>query len=126
MGTKQPATRCSFAIFSYRFFAGKLDDQVEDLVQQTFLVCLEKRGGYRGEGSFRAYLLGIARFRLLNYLRDRKPRDAPLSAIAERSLFELGDSPSRMVARQDEQRVLLAALRRLPRDLQIALELHRV
>jgi len=44
--------------------------------------------------------------------------------LESRSFFDLDPSPSTVVARHMEQQVLHEALRRLPIDLQIALELH--
>ena len=112
----------------FRFFAGKVDDGVDDLVQQTFLACVESEAGrgFRGDSSFVAYLLGIARFKLLDRLRAHVPDQATLGALerGEVSLHEIQASPSEVAARGEEQRVLLVALRRLPLDLQIALELH--
>ena len=40
------------------------------------------------------------------------------------SVHDLRTSPSRLVVRHQEQQLLLAALRRIPIDLQILLELH--
>ena len=62
----------------YRFFVNKLTSltEVEDLVQQTFMACLEARSRYRGEASFRAFLFGIARKLLLKHLRDASRRNA--------------------------------------------------
>ena len=43
-----------------RFFRHKAGDRLDDLVQTTFMTLLESPDGFRGEGSFRAYLLGVA------------------------------------------------------------------
>jgi RNA polymerase sigma-70 factor (ECF subfamily) len=109
----------------YRFFRGKIDGDVDDLVQQTFLACVEGQRRFRGEGSFRAFVLGIARFKFLNYLRKKRGPAVDVEALdrGELSVFELTGSPSRVAARREEQRILAAALRRLPLDLQIAVEL---
>ena len=45
---------------------------VEDVVQDTFLVVLDGLEGFRGEASFRTWVFRIARNRALNYARDRK------------------------------------------------------
>jgi RNA polymerase sigma-70 factor (ECF subfamily) len=103
------------------FFRVRLDRDVDDLTQRTFLACLESRGRFRAEGSFKAFLFGIARNLLLDHLRragqtPRTSSDAELAASAP--------SPSARVAQRQEQRLLLRALRRLPIDHQIALQLH--
>jgi RNA polymerase sigma-70 factor (ECF subfamily) len=107
----------------YRFFAGKVSTGVQDLVQQTFLACVERGDGFRGEGSFRSYLLGIARHKFIDHLRSKHGLRNEIE-LESRSLAGLLGSPSQVAANRQEQRVLLAALRRLPLDLQVALELH--
>jgi RNA polymerase sigma factor (sigma-70 family) len=104
-----------------RFFRGKLGDDVEDLVQRTFLQCVESQGEIR-EGDFRAYLFGIARHRLLDDLR-RRVRHRQVFDPEECSVADLRTSPSRHLARNQEEQLLTQALRTLPVDQQIALEL---
>jgi len=108
----------------YRFFRSKVhhDDAVEELVQATFLACVEGRDRFRGDASFRTYLFAIARRRLYSWFRARHPeREQNLS---ESSLFDLEVSPSGLAAEKQEQRILLEALRRVPLDHQIAVELY--
>lgn len=107
----------------YRFFVSKIGDAADDLVQQTLTACVRAREGYRGEASFRAYLLAIARHELYRYL-ERGRRDNQKVEIGELSLADLGTSPSSLLARKDDERLLLEALRRLPLDQQIVIELH--
>lgn len=104
-----------------RFFANKstATADVEDLAATTFERCARSLGGWRGEAPFRAYLLGIA----LNVLRDELRKRRPELAEGSISIADLGPSPSRVAAERDEQRILLAALRAIPIDFQIALEL---
>ena len=107
----------------YRFFAGKVGGEaVEDLVQATFLACVEGKESFRGEASFRTYLFAVARRLLYRRFRSRY-RDDKLD-FAVTSLRDLGPSPSAALGARQEQRLLLEALRRIPLDLQIALELH--
>lgn len=103
-----------------RFFRSKIEREVEDLVQETFLACVRAAEGFRGDASFRAYLLGIARHKLYDHLarRSRDPFDP-----ATRSAVDLGASPASALARAEEHRLLLAALRSIPIDHQVALEL---
>ncbi len=103
-----------------RFFRSKLGDDVQDLVQRTFADCVERRDHIDEHASVRAYLFGIARNRLVDHLRARQARsfDPQVTSIAE-----LGTSPSAAVGRKDDERLLQLALRRLPVDLQITVEL---
>lgn len=106
------------------FLRDKVDaDAVDDLVQRTFIACVEHQRSFRGDGSFRAWLLGIARNQLLMHYRST---DASLRAqhrIESLPVDELVASPSRVVAHREEQAVLLRALRRIPLELQLILEL---
>ena len=107
----------------YRFFRSKVDTDVEDLTQRTFMLSLEGLDRLRSDRDFRAYLLGIARRLLLRRFRDqaiRRRNEDPMAFCAE----ELSQTPSRAVAAKDERKLLALALRRIPLDLQICLELH--
>ena len=108
----------------FRFFRNKVDDAADDLTQQTFLGAVRGRERYRGDASFRTYLFTIARNRLYTYFRDRG-RKPEHDDIGQRSLADLGcPSPTAALAERAEHRLLLKALRRLPLDLQISVELH--
>lgn len=106
-----------------RFFQNKIERDHDDLIQQTFLGCLEARARFRGEGSFRAFLFGVAHNVLGKHLRTRYRDPTPLD-FAHVSITELGDSPSLVVAEDQRQLMMLNALRRIPIDHQVTLELH--
>jgi RNA polymerase sigma-70 factor (ECF subfamily) len=106
-----------------RFFHNKVARDHDDLIQKTFLGCLEGRAGFRGEGSFRAFLFGVARNVLGKHLRQRYREPTALD-FAHVSVAELGDSPSLLVAEDQRQELMLHALRRIPLDHQVVLELH--
>ncbi|MBL9100662.1 MAG: sigma-70 family RNA polymerase sigma factor [Myxococcales bacterium] len=105
-----------------RFLRNKVgDDAIPDLVQRTFLTCIERPDGFRGLSSFRTFLLGIAH----NLLREYYRRSARHSHrdLDEHSVEDLGAGPSTLVRAKEEQRLLLAALRSIPLDAQVVLEL---
>lgn len=104
----------------YRFFHKKVSGAPEDLVQQTFLTCVEARDRFRGGSKFRTYLLSIARFELMSYLR--KKYNQPID-FTTTSFHDLGASASTALAVERDRRALYDALESLPLDLQIALEL---
>jgi len=107
-----------FAAIS-RFFRGKLGDDVEDIIQETFLACVEARD--RIEGSFRSYLFGVATRRLFSHLRSRyKDRKLDFSVS---SLADLRTTPSEGVARNQRAELIRAALLQLPLQAQLTLEL---
>jgi RNA polymerase sigma-70 factor (ECF subfamily) len=107
----------------YRFFANQLASlaEVEDLVQQCFLAALEARARYRGEASFKTFLLAIARNLLFKHFRDHRKLDS-LDAN-EHSLADLGLGVSSVVGLKREQQLLLNSLRHIPIDSQVVLEM---
>jgi RNA polymerase sigma factor (sigma-70 family) len=103
-----------------RFFTNKVPQpDIEDLVQQTFLGCLEAHDRYDGRASVATFLLAIARNQLFGYYRER--RRSPLSERA--TVRDEATSPTGVVARLEDERLLLAALRLVPLDAQVLLEL---
>ena len=106
----------------YRFFAGKVPDPGE-LVQRTFLACIEGRARMDGVRRFRPYLLGIARNQL-RMLQRREATAIDRLGLPSYSLPANATSPSGVVARRESHHVLLAAIRRLPIDQQLTLELY--
>ncbi len=107
----------------YRFFANKVNEDVDDLIQRTFLACVEGRDRVREDSSLRAYILGIARNQLLMHVRRRHRQERPFSPD-EMTVAEMTGSPSRVMAERDEEKLLLAALREIPLDLQTIVELY--
>lgn len=106
-----------------RFFRNKLpaDTHHEDLIQQTFLGCVEARARYRGDASFRSFLFAIAHNQLGKFWRSRSRDRLDLRSV---SAYDLDPSPSAALARDELHHQLLLALRRIPLDSQVALELH--
>lgn len=105
-----------------RMFRNKVGNLADDLVQQTFLICLERRDGIVDGERFRAYLLRVAYSRLLRHLRDRAGPRGRVDPMVT-SVAELGPTPSAMVRAEDERGQLFEALTRLPLEMQLALEL---
>ncbi len=107
----------------FRFLRAKVGDQIaEDLLQETFLACVRAQPQTLERADFRAYLYTAARSRLINHLERERPVDGAVDpALA--SLADLRTSPSQAIARREHGHILLVALRELPLDLQIAIEL---
>jgi RNA polymerase sigma factor (sigma-70 family) len=106
------------------FFLNKLSDanETDELTQRTFDRLQQVRGAYTGGGSPRSYVLGIAHFILLEFLRERY-RDTGVP-IEEVSIAAVDARPSSVLAARSEQRLVLEALRRLTLEHQIVLELY--
>ena len=106
----------------YRFFRARAADHTADLAQKTFLAAVEARDRVPPEVGFRPYLLGIARNQFLMFVRSNARR--PLTdATPDSRIAGPGPTPSGAVALQQEQRALLQAIRALPFDMQLCLEL---
>ena len=107
----------------FRFFRNKIDRGVEDLVQRTFMACVEGRDRLRADTSFRSYLFGAAHNLLRAHLRSERSfareEDVDLHPVVD-----MGASPTSLLGVHEEQRLLLAALRRLPLGDQTLLELY--
>lgn len=107
----------------YRFFRTKLGEGAEDLTQRTFLACLEGVDRFRQHSSLRTYLFGIARRQLLMHYRKRGYEERIIE-VGSVSAIDLGASPGSVLAAQQEQNLLLQALKTIPVSLQITLELY--
>jgi RNA polymerase sigma-70 factor (ECF subfamily) len=107
----------------YRFFFSKVDvGACEDLTQATFEVLCRRRDGFRGEGaSFRGFLFGIARMKLLEFIRSKGRAFDPM----EHSVVDPAttDSVSSLLADRQNEQLVAQALRGLGLDDQILLEL---
>ena len=109
-----------------RFFRNKCggeDGEVEDLVQATFAQCLASHASFRGEASFRTYLFTIARHELYAHWRRRQRARAEVD-VTSMSVEDLRTSPRSKLAAHQDRRILTRALRTIPLELQVALELH--
>lgn len=104
-----------------RFFVNKVGDASADLIQRTFLACVEGLPRFRGDGSFRSYLFAVAYRQLCRHYRDRKGDRIELDSV---SAVDLDPSLSGMVAERQELRLFLRGLREIPLELQVVLELH--
>jgi RNA polymerase sigma factor (sigma-70 family) len=107
-----------------RFFATKAGDAAEDLVQRTFLTCTEAAATWRSDGSFRAFLFGIARNVLFEHIRGRVRHGSEPADFSQSAIRDLSPGVSTLVQYRADQRSLVAALQRLPVDLQMLLELY--
>lgn len=106
-----------------RFFVNKVDHEVEDLVQRTFMACVEGRERFAQKSSFRTYLFGIARNMAREHFRARGRRGETFEPELH-SVRDGGAGPSTVLGVREEQRLVLAALRQIPLEHQILLELY--
>lgn len=106
----------------YGFFQNKCPDHADELVQATFTACIQTRDTFRGDASFRTFLFAIARRQLLAALRASHQAATRLDFELS-SLADIVTTPSTRLARDQEHRRLVEALRQLPVEQQLVLEL---
>jgi RNA polymerase sigma-70 factor (ECF subfamily) len=106
-----------------RFFLNKVSSGVQDLVQETFIRCVESREQIRDNDRFRVYMFGIAYHVLSAHLRERYRGNRAID-FNEDSVCDLAPGPGSLIARRREHRLLIEALRNIPVDDQVLLELH--
>ncbi len=106
----------------YGFFRNKVGDNIDDLLQDTMLACVSATERFEGRSSFRTYVFGIARNVLFAHLRSRQRHG--VVDFEHASIEDMGTSPSKQVVRSQQARQLAQALRRIPLEYQIILELY--
>ena len=103
----------------------------EDVFQDTFVRILAKKGKYRGQGNFRAFLFTIARNLVYDMLRKRRVRrEISLDAVTgeEDQNFELSvdeTTPVDVLAREEREEIVGRAIDRLAPKLKEAVILKR-
>lgn len=101
-------------VYGYAFYQLGDHHDAEDATERTFLAALAAIDGFRDEGaSFRAWLFRIAHNAVSNVRRSRaRRRTEPLRADWEGHAPDA--DPAGLVARADDLRRVVAALRQLP------------
>jgi len=109
----------------HRFFANKVQtgSEVEELVQRTFTGAVEGLVRFQARSSVRTWLFAIARNILRQWAQQQARKRGREQALGDASVSDLGVGVSTMVGQRREQRLLLEALRRIPIESQVVLEL---
>lgn len=108
-----------------RFFANKVRERghVEELVADTFEILVRREGTFEGRSSVLGFALGVARNVLRGYYRKHL-RDDDVVDVETLPVVEMGAGPFSFIAGAQEQQLLLQALRCIPLEHQIVLELY--
>jgi RNA polymerase sigma-70 factor (ECF subfamily) len=110
-----------FADEIFAFAARRLPaTDAEDVLQETFKRALVSASTFRGGGSLRSWMYGIARHVLMERWRSRID---PKSVI---DIMDLRPGPESLALGCEESQRLVWALERIPDEQAIVLELHRV
>ena len=107
-----------------RFFINKLYTDVNDLVQETFIACVESRDRLQDTRKFRSFLFTVAHNVLYRHLRRNYRVRGKSLDLESACVHDLSPGPSSIAVRNSEERLLLEALRRIPVRFQVLLELH--
>ncbi len=105
-------------IYNYVFYRVGDTHEAQDLTARVFYRALAHIDDYRQRGApFAAWLYRIAHNLVANWHRDKsRRRDVRLDDFV--TIAEKSDGPDRLVERDEETRVLLKAVRRLPDERQ--------
>jgi RNA polymerase sigma-70 factor (ECF subfamily) len=105
-----------------RFFASKVAGDPLDLIQETFLRCLQGRDRLVDASRFRSYLFGTAYNVLREFYRDVETRGARFDP-ATSAAADPAPGAGTMLAEAQESALILEGLRRIPVQFQVVLEL---
>lgn len=89
-----------YAAQVYRYLLVRVGnrDDAQDLTSQTFLAAMERLHTYRSQGHFAAWLLGIARHKVMDQYRRRRPELELETAVSYPTASD--DNPDEQVSRQ--------------------------
>lgn len=105
------------------FCRSKAPSAAKDITHDSFAACFQGLDTLREPAAFRSFLFGIVCNRIRMHYRRRRIDGERLDFGTVTSM-DLDPSPSQIMVQHDEQRLLLEALRRMPLDMQILLELY--
>jgi RNA polymerase sigma-70 factor (ECF subfamily) len=110
-----------------RFFRNKVasPEDAADLISETLLACTKGKERVRDGEAFRSFLFAAAMNMLRRHYRKQAKRGRELDDFADVCVGDSGHPRSlhSVVALEQEGRLLVRALRRIPLDQQLVLEL---
>lgn len=113
-----------------RFFRNKVGnpEDVADLISDTMLACTRSKENVRETSAFRSFLFSTATNMLRRYYRKKVKREREVGDFAELCIGDSDDprSLASLVSLKEEGRLLVRALRRVPFEQQIVLELSYI
>lgn len=97
---------------------------VDDIVQDVFAALAQRRDTFRADASLKTFILAIARNTVANYFRERQRKPVDPLDVLQSSVRDLDAGPSSLLLKHENERLLLEALRGVPLDDQMLLELY--
>ena len=106
-------------------------EDVEDLVQTTFIRAYLGLSGYRGEAAFSTWLTQIAMNLCTSHSRSRKALNGRIEAVEDPCLRDMweparGENPEESLNRKEHVEMLMQHIRNLPTPYREAMELRYV
>jgi RNA polymerase sigma-70 factor (ECF subfamily) len=108
-------------VYRYHLARTGQEDVAQDLTSQTFLAACEAIGSYRGQGSFKSWLFGIASHKRADYYRRAQP---VISLEEAEEMTQLEPSPEDTVDSHLQMERVSKALQGLPAEQSEALVLR--
>jgi RNA polymerase sigma factor (sigma-70 family) len=105
-----------------RFFVNKVPHDHEDLIQETFAACLRGRDRLREDTRFRSYLFGTA-YNVLKKHYERRAGGRSSDPLESQAAADLAPGPSTLLRKHEQDLLLLVALRQIPLEQQLVLEM---
>jgi RNA polymerase sigma-70 factor (ECF subfamily) len=90
--------------------------EAEDLAQETLLAAHDAFGDFRGEGSIRAWLFGIARKKCARHLERRVRRESRLRLVHDATRADAADEQFHRRQRAEQARAALEQIRPSERE----------
>lgn len=113
-------------------------DDAEDVAQDVFVQVFRKLKSFRGESSFRSWVLSIARNRSLNFIRDNRRYSSAETISIDAELSETGlrfsdmlpaderTQPDRIMETEQYRRVLFDSLAAIPEKYAEPFSMHKL
>lgn len=97
---------------------------IDDLTQEVFITAYNKIKDFDQSKSFSSWLIGIARFKLTNYMRSKKRQTNMLSNFKEKVIdLILPELEGKMANEKDETvKVLLDCISKLPQNMKVVVK----
>jgi RNA polymerase sigma-70 factor (ECF subfamily) len=109
-------------VYNYALRMVSNQDDALDLMQDTFLSVFRSLNTFRGESSFKSWLLKIAHYRCIEFYRRRK-KTVDLDAVPEAFNEEGENCPELSVVSQQQGENLVGAMSLLPVNQRAVIEM---
>ncbi|MGQ4277009.1 RNA polymerase sigma factor [Pseudidiomarina sp. E22-M8] len=118
----QLVKRYEALVFNYALRMSGSRDDAMDLMQDVFMSLFRNLQGWRGESSFKNWLMTIAHYRCIEHFRRRKDYADDYDFEQQSSDSDWHD-PEAVYQGQQQTHILVAAMQKLPLEQRLVVEL---